>query len=117
MNIYAGNLPFDITEDELQDAFEEFGKVSSVNLIKDRFSGESKGFGFIEMDSKDEAKAAIDGLNGKEIKGKAIRVNEALPRDNGGRGKHSGGGGNRGRYNNNRGGGGGGYGGGGGKRW
>ena len=110
MNIYAGNLSYDVTEEELQSAFENYGNVSTVKLIKDRFSGESKGFGFIEMPSKEEAKAAIEGLNGTDIKGKNIRVNEALPRDN-----------NRGRQNSNRGrrGGGGGYGGGGGrgKRW
>jgi RNA recognition motif-containing protein len=111
MNIYAGNLSFDVTEEDLQKAFESYGTVATVNLIKDRFSGESKGFGFIEMASKEEAKAAIDGLNGTEIKGKNIRVNEALPReDNRNRRGGGGGGGNRGRNNRGGGGGGGGYG-------
>ena len=92
MNIYAGNLSRGITEEDLQNAFENYGTVDNVNLIKDRYSGESKGFGFIEMPTKEEAKAAIEGLDGTNIKGKNIRVNEALPPD-----------GDRGRRNNNRG--------------
>jgi RNA recognition motif-containing protein len=92
MNIYAGNLSYDVTEEDLQGAFEAYGNVSSVNLIKDRFSGESRGFGFIEMPSKEEAKAAIKGLDGTDIKGKIIKVNEALPRDD-----------SRGRQRSNRG--------------
>jgi len=118
MNIYAGNLSYEVTEDDLQTAFAAFGQVESVNVIKDRFSGESRGFGFVEMPSKDEAKAAIEGLNGKEIKGKSIMVNEARPksndRDRGGRGNRRGGGGYGGGGNRGGHGGGGGYGGGGG---
>ncbi len=117
MNIYAGNLSYDVTEQDLQTAFEAFGKVESVNVIKDRFSGESRGFGFVEMPSNEEGKAAIEGLGGTQLKGKAITVNEARPksndRDRGGRGGRSGGGGRRG----GSGGGGGGYGGGRPKRW
>ena len=110
MNIYAGNLSSDVTGDDLRQAFEAFGKVESANVIMDKFSGESKGFGFVEMPSKDEAAAAIAGMNGKDLKGKAVSVNEARPRVDRPRG---GGGGDRGP----RGGGGGGYGGGGGKRY
>jgi RNA recognition motif-containing protein len=99
MNIYAGNLPHEVTKEFLQEAFEEYGHVSSINLVKDRYSGQFKGFGFIEMPSQDEAKAAIEGLNGAEINGRTIRVNEALPRDKEGHGKHNG---NSGRNNNNQ---------------
>jgi RNA recognition motif-containing protein len=95
MNIYAGNLSEDVTEEELQGAFENYGIVNSVNLIKDRFSGESRGFGFVEMDNNDEAKAAIKGLDGTDIKGKNIKVNEALPKDNK-QGRHSSNSGRRG---------------------
>jgi RNA recognition motif-containing protein len=92
MNIYAGNLSRDLTEDELRLAFEEFGQVESVNIIKDKYSGESKGFGFIQMPSKEEGKAAIESLNGKELKGRTLNVNEARPRtDRGGRGGFGGG--------------------------
>ncbi|MFH1716720.1 MAG: RNA-binding protein [Planctomycetota bacterium] len=86
MNIYVGNLAEDVTEDDLRGVFEGFGEVQSVNIIKDRFSGESKGFGFVEMSSNDEAKAAIEGANGTELKGKALKVNEAHPRPAGGGG-------------------------------
>ncbi|MBN2040170.1 MAG: RNA-binding protein [Spirochaetes bacterium] len=82
MNIYAGNLSDQVTEEDLQSAFESYGNVNSVNLIKDRFSGESRGFGFIEMPVKEEGIAAIKGLDGSDMKGKNIRVNEALPKDN-----------------------------------
>jgi RNA recognition motif-containing protein len=101
MNIYVGNLPYDVSEDELRQAFEAFGQISSVNIIKDRYTGESKGFGFVEMPSRDEALAAISGLNGKELKGRTLNVNEARPRsDNrrgggGGGGRRGGGGGGR----------------------
>jgi len=64
MNIYVGNLSRDVAEDDLKEAFEAFGQIASVNVIKDKFSGEPRGFGFIEMPSKDEAQSAIDGLNG-----------------------------------------------------
>jgi RNA recognition motif-containing protein len=95
VNIYVGNLSFDVTEEDVQAAFEAFGKVESVKVIKDKYSGASRGFGFVEMASKDEAKAAIDGLNGKELKGRALNVNEARPRTERPRG--GGGGGGRGR--------------------
>jgi RNA recognition motif-containing protein len=95
VNIYVGNLSFDVSEEDVQAAFEAFGKVESVKLIKDKYSGASRGFGFVEMPSKDEAKAAIAGLNGKELKGRALNVNEARPRTERPRG--GGGGGGRGR--------------------
>jgi RNA recognition motif-containing protein len=114
MNIYVGNLVFDVTEDDLKEAFKEFGEITEVRLIMDKFSGKSKGFGFIEMPSKAEAEKAIEEMNGKEFKGRAINVNEAKPKvDRGGRGGGGRGGGGRG--GGGRGGGsGGGYGGGGG---
>ncbi len=98
MNIYVGNLPREATEDDLRGAFEAFGQVATVSLIKDKFSGESRGFGFVEMPAKTEAQAAIDGLNGQELKGRTLTVNEARPRtegrDNrGGGGRRGGGGG------------------------
>ncbi|OGP55247.1 MAG: RNA-binding protein [Deltaproteobacteria bacterium RBG_13_52_11] len=86
MNIYVGNLSFEVTEEDLQGAFESFGKVESAKIIKDTYSGQSKGFGFVEMPSADEAKSAISGLNGKELKGRALNVNEARPRSEGNRG-------------------------------
>lgn len=81
MNIYVGNLSFDMGDDELRTAFEEFGAVDSAVVIKDRFTGKSRGFGFVEMTEQTEAEAAIEGLNGKEIQGRELRVNEARPRD------------------------------------
>ena len=99
MNIYVGNLSSDVTGDDLRQAFEAFGQVESVNVITDKFSGESRGFGFVEMPSKDEATAAIADMNGKDIKGKAVNVNEAKPKTDrgggGGRGGYGGGGGGR----------------------
>ncbi|HIH97423.1 MAG TPA: RNA-binding protein [Thermoplasmata archaeon] len=80
MNIYVGNLSRDVTEEDLKSAFEEFGQVASASVIKDKFTGQSRGFGFVEMPTKGEAEAAMAGLNGKELKGRAIRVNEAKPR-------------------------------------
>jgi RNA recognition motif-containing protein len=80
MNIYVGNLNFKVSEDDLKSIFEEFGPVSSVKIITDKYSGRSKGFGFVEMENDDEAKAAIDGLNGKEVETRVIVVNEARPR-------------------------------------
>ena len=115
MKIYVGNLSYEVTEDDLREALKEFGQVESVAIIKDRDSGQSKGFGFVEMASKDEGQAAIDGLNGKELKGRALNVNEARPR-NENRGGGGGYGGNRGGYGGNRGGYGGGSGGYGGSR-
>ncbi|MFZ0133547.1 MAG: RNA-binding protein [Desulfobacterales bacterium] len=93
MNIYVGNLAFAITEDELRQAFEAFGKVDTATIIKDKYSGQSKGFGFVEMPSGDEAQAAIEGLNGKDLKGRSLNVNEARPRAE----KRGGGGGGGGR--------------------
>jgi len=112
MNIYVGNLSSDVTGDDLRQAFAAFGQVESANVITDKFSGESKGFGFVEMPSKEEATAAIAGMNGKDIKGRAANVNEARPRVERPRGGGGFGGGDRGPRGG--GGGGGGYGGGGG---
>jgi RNA recognition motif-containing protein len=80
MNIYVGNLSNEVTEEDLKQAFETFGEVESVKIIKDKYTNRSKGFGFVEMTSKAEGQSAIDGLNGKELKGKAVNVNEARPR-------------------------------------
>ena len=104
MNIYVGNLSRDVTEDDLRKAFEAFGQVESANVIKDRFSGESRGFGFVEMQSKNEAQVAIADLNGKDLMGRIINVNEARPKTEnrrgggGGRGGFGGGGGGGRRY-------------------
>jgi RNA recognition motif-containing protein len=109
MNIYVGNLSRDVTEDDLRQAFESFGEVNSINIIKDKFSGESRGFGFVEMPTKTEAEAAITGMNGQDLKGRALNVNEARPRAQGRRpGGGGGGGGGRGGFGRGRGGGGGG---------
>ncbi|MEJ2515287.1 MAG: RNA-binding protein [Gammaproteobacteria bacterium] len=81
MNIYVGNLAYSVTEDELRQAFAEFGTVSSANVITDKFSGQSKGFGFVEMPDNGEAQAAIDGLNEKDLNGRNIKVNQARPRE------------------------------------
>jgi RNA recognition motif-containing protein len=86
MNIYVGNLASNVTEAELRTAFEAFGQVASAAVIKDKFTGESRGFGFVEMPLMAEAQAAISNLNGKDLKGKTISVNEARPRPEGGRG-------------------------------
>ena len=80
MNIYVGNLDFKATEDELQAIFEDFGAVNSAKIITDKYSGRSKGFGFIEMENDDEAKKAIEGLNGTTFKNRDLTVNEARPR-------------------------------------
>jgi len=80
MNIYVGNLPHELTEEELRQAFETFGEVTSAKIIMDKFSGVSRGFGFVEMPTKAEAQAAITGLNGTELKGRTLNVNEARPR-------------------------------------
>nr|VFK27549.1 MAG: RNA recognition motif. (a.k.a. RRM, RBD, or RNP domain) [Candidatus Kentron sp. MB]VFK32766.1 MAG: RNA recognition motif. (a.k.a. RRM, RBD, or RNP domain) [Candidatus Kentron sp. MB]VFK74349.1 MAG: RNA recognition motif. (a.k.a. RRM, RBD, or RNP domain) [Candidatus Kentron sp. MB] len=80
MNIYVGNLPYGVTEDELREVFSEHGEVESANVITDRFSGQSKGFGFVVMPQDDEANAAIKALNETQIKGRPIRVNQAKPR-------------------------------------
>jgi cold-inducible RNA-binding protein len=81
MRIYVGNLSYSLTEDELRTAFGEFGAVESADIIIDRSTGRSKGFGFVEMGDATEAKAAIEGLNGKDIGGRALNVNEARPRE------------------------------------
>ena len=80
MNLYVGNLSYDLSEEDLKSAFEEYGEVTSAKIISDRYSGRSKGFGFIEMTSDEEGKAAIEGLTGKELAGRAIVVNEARPK-------------------------------------
>lgn len=100
MNIYVGNLSFDSTDDELRELFAGFGEVDSVNIIMDKYSGRSRGFGFVEMQEKADGERAIQELDGKDFMERAIRVNEARPREDRGRG-----------------GGGGGRGGGGGDRW
>ncbi len=103
MNIYVGNLARDVEESDLRQVFEGFGEVSKVTVIKDKFSGEPRGFGFVEMSNKAEAQAAITGLNGTELNGQTLNVNEARPRTEGGSG---GGGGRRdsrsGGYSGNR---------------
>ncbi|MEO0293615.1 MAG: RNA-binding protein [candidate division WOR-3 bacterium] len=80
MNIYVGNIPWDLTEEELRAAFEAYGKTTTVSIIKDKYTGRSRGFGFVEMPQETEAEAAINGLNGKELKGREIIVNKARPR-------------------------------------
>ena len=92
MNIYIGNLTDEVNEHDLCKVFEVFGQVESVNILKDRFSGKSRGFGFLKMSSKDEAQIAIKETNGTDLKGRAIRVNEAHPRRGGGSGDRRGGG-------------------------
>lgn len=109
--IYVGNLPYQATSQDIEDAFSAFGSVTSVNIIEDRETGRSKGFAFVEMDNDEEAQAAVEGMNGKEIAGRVVTVDLARPRENRG-----GGGGGRGGRGGRPGGGGGGYGGGGGGR-
>ncbi len=89
MNIYVGNLPFEIDDTELENTFTPFGEVSSARVIQDRFSGRSRGFGFVEMADDSQAEAAIEALNGKEFSGRPLTVNEAKPRED----KRGGGGG------------------------
>lgn len=79
MRLYVGNLSYTITQDQLQDLFSPFGAITSVNVIVDKFSGRSKGFGFVEFESDDAAREAIAQMNGKDIDGRALRVNEARP--------------------------------------
>ncbi len=81
MNIYVGNLPWSVNDNQLRDLFAAFGDVSSASVIMDKFSGRSKGFGFVEMSNTNEADAAIKALNEKEIEGRNLRVNEARPRE------------------------------------
>ena len=86
MNIYVGNLPFETTESDLRTEFEAYGSVSTVKIITDRETGRSRGFAFVEMDDDATARSAIEGLNGKDMMGRALRVNEAQPRRSGGGG-------------------------------
>ena len=89
MNIYIGNLPYSISEDELRDLFAAHGEVTSANIIMDRDSGRSKGFGFIEMPDNTQGEAAINAINQTDVQGRSVRVNEARPRnDNRGGGRH-----------------------------
>jgi cold-inducible RNA-binding protein len=124
MKLYVGNLSFQTSSDDLQQLFAQAGTVESASVVEDRDTGRSRGFGFVEMSSKEEGAAAIEQFNGKEVNGRNLTVNEAKPRENrsggggGGRGGYGGGGG-RGGYGGGGGGnrgGGGGYGGGGGDR-
>ena len=122
--LYVGNLAFQTTGQELEELFAQAGKVESASVVEDRETGRSRGFGFVEMSTQEEAAAAIDQFNGKEVAGRQLKVNEAKPRENrGGGGGRGGFGGNRGGggFGGNRGGGrsGGGYGGGGNRepRW
>jgi RNA recognition motif-containing protein len=104
MNLYVGNLSREVTEDDLRQAFEAYGEVTSATLIKDKFSGEPRGFGFVEMPAKAQAIAAMKALNGQDLKGRSLIVNEARPREerrrgggNGGQRRRGGGGGGGGR--------------------
>lgn len=101
MNIYVGNLPFNVEEEDLKKIFEEYGEVISAKVITDKFTGRGKGFGFVEMKNDDDAKTAIEELNNAEVGGRNIKVNESQPRPAGG-----GGGGRDGRDRRNSGGGG-----------
>jgi RNA recognition motif-containing protein len=120
MNLYVGNLSWGVTSDDLRAAFSPYGEVSSAQVIMDKMTGKSRGFGFVEMPNPEQGQAAINAINGRDLKGRAVRVNEAQPRDAGGGGggggfRRSGGGGGGGGYGGGGGGGGGrgGYGGGG----
>ena len=95
MNIYVGNLSFEVDDDTLRAAFEAHGEVSSAQVIADRETGRSRGFGFVEMPSSEEANAAIEALNGTDLGGRALNVNEARPRADRGGGRGGGGGGGR----------------------
>src|SRR3981081_1659967 len=108
--LYVGNLAFQTTSQELQEMFATAGTVESASVVEDRDTGRSRGFAFVEMSTKEEAASAIDQFNGKEVGGRALKVNEAKPRENrsGGGGRGFGGGGGRGGYGGNRGGNGGG---------
>ena len=91
MNIYVGNLSFEVTDEDLREAFEAFGQVDSASVVTDKFSGRSRGFGFVEMPTQSEAEAAISGLDGSDLKGRNLKVNEARPRTE----RRGGGGGGR----------------------
>jgi len=96
MRIYVGNLPYSVTDEELRDTFGEFGELVSAEVVKDRFSGQSKGFGFVEMPNNSEADQAIKALNDQPLKGRKLTVNEARPRAD--RNRRGGGGGGGGGY-------------------
>ena len=81
MNIYIGNLAYTVTEDDLRDAFSEFGEVETASIINDKFSGRSKGFGFVDMPNDSDAREAIESMNNKDLNGRTIKVNEAKPRE------------------------------------
>ena len=81
MNIYIGNLAYTVTEDDLREAFSEFGQVDSASIINDKFSGRSKGFGFVDMPHESEAREAIESMNEKDLNGRTIKDNEAKPRE------------------------------------
>ena len=99
MNIYVGNLSWDVTQEDLQEAFQAHGQVASVNIITDKYTGKSRGFGFVEMPNEEEARAAISALHEQELKGRNMNVNEARPRTEGrGRGGGGGRGGGRGGW-------------------
>ncbi|MDI6762379.1 MAG: RNA-binding protein [Thermodesulfobacteriota bacterium] len=99
MNIYVGNLSFDVSEENLQTAFSAYGQVSSATIVKDKYSGQARGFGFVEMPDSNEARTAIANLNGKELNGRQMNVNEARPRaDRGGSGGRGGGRGGRSNF-------------------
>ena len=98
MNIYVGNLSWETTQEDLQEAFGAHGQVASVNIITDKYTGKSRGFGFVEMPNDDEARAAISALNDQELKGRNLNVNEARPRTEGRRGGGGGRGGGRGGW-------------------
>jgi len=99
MNIYVGNLPYSVTDADLREAFTPFGEIDQVNLITDKFTGDSKGFGFVEMKNNAEADAAIKALNGTSLKGRNITVNQAKPKgDRPARGGGGGGGGGARRW-------------------
>lgn len=119
--LYVGNLSFGITSDDLQEHFAQAGTVESAKVVEDRDTGRSRGFGFVEMSSSDEAQAAIEQFNGQDLDGRSLVVNEARPREEGGggggRGGRGGGGGGRGGYGGGGGNRGGGGGGGGYSRW
>jgi RNA recognition motif-containing protein len=112
MKIYIGNMSYEVTEDDLRQLFGEFGEVQSADIIMDKISGRSKGFGFVEMATKEEGQAAIAGLDGKEIKGRTVTVNEAKPQTKSGDGRGGAGGGRGGKGGYGSGGGRGGQGGG-----
>ena len=95
MKIYVGDLSFDTTSDDFRELFEGFGEVESAEIVMDRYSGQSRGFGFVEMQNQNEAEQAIQELNGKEVMGRELKVNEARPREDRGQGRGRGRGDNR----------------------